>query len=194
MLEFLRAVEDKGHTKLTLEAKRDINWFVKFLPTFNGTTFFTVDQLMCPWNWTPVYRALGPDGVYTITIPIAYKNFNIVHQEMVNILAAIRVWGNQWKHQKVSIACNNEAVVQVLSSGKTRDLTLAAIARNIQFQVALYDIDLKVRHIPGKTNVIADLLSRWALVSQPLKKLQSLLPNHVFLSVNHEYISIDWSI
>ena len=132
--------------------------------------------------------------VDTVTIPIGYQNFNIVHLELVNILAAIRVWANQWKHQKVSIACDNEAVVQVLSSGKTRDLTLAAIARNIQFQVALYDIDLKVRHIPGKANIIADLLSRWALVSQPLKKLQSLLPNHVFLPVNQEYIYIDWSI
>ena len=97
-------------------------------------------------------------------------------------------------HQKVSIACDNEAMVQVHSSGETRDLTLAAIASNIRFQVAMYDIDLKVRHIPSKTNVIPDLLPRWALISKPLMKLQSLLPNHVFLPANQEYISIDWSM
>ena len=82
--------------------------------------------------------------VYTITIPIGYKNFNIVPLEMVSILAAIREWGNQWMYQKVSIACDNEAMVQVLSSGETRDFTLAAIARNIQrsdiFQVKLMSL------------------------------------------------------
>ena len=35
---------------------------------------------------------------------------------------------------------------------------LAAIAQNIQFQAAISNIDLKVNHIPGKVNVIADLL------------------------------------
>ena len=49
------------------------------------------------------------------------------------------------------MACDNQAGVQVLNSGKTRDLTLAAIARNIQFHVATRDIDLRVTHIPGKS-------------------------------------------
>ena len=103
---------------------------------------------MCPWNWIPVCRALGPD---------------VAHIEMVNILVAIRVWGNQCAHTN-SVDCGNEAVVQVLSFGKTKYLTLAAIARNIQHQAGIYHFDFKVTHVPVKTNVIADFLSRWALV------------------------------
>ena len=37
-------------------------------------------------------------------------------------------------------ACDNEAVVHVLNSGRTRDLTLAAIARNIQLQIATCEL------------------------------------------------------
>ena len=61
------------------------------------------------------------------------------------------------ERQKVGIACDNLAVVQVLNIGRTRDLTLAAIARNIQYQAALSNIELKVTHIPGKKNVIQSI-------------------------------------
>ena len=119
-------LEDKGHTKLTLETKRDIKWFVKFLPTFNGTMFF---------YHRPIYVSMELDAslqglwarwglqVYTITILIGYKNFIIVHLEMVNILAAIRVWGNQWMHETVSIVSDNEPVVQVLVRHLVRPAT-----------------------------------------------------------------------
>ena len=72
--------------------------------------------------------------VYALTIPLGYTNFQIVHLQILNILAAIRLWQTQWSDKKVEIACDNQAVVQVLTSGKTRDLTLAAISRNISFQ------------------------------------------------------------
>ena len=82
------------------------------------------------------------------------------------------------ERKKIRIACDNEAVVHVLNSGKTRDLTLAAIARNIQFQVARGDINLQVVHIPGKDNTIADLLSRWAMTEKPHVQLAGWLPHH----------------
>ena len=43
-------------------------------------------------------------------------------------------------------------VVSVLNSGKTQDLTLAAIARNIMMEIAEQDIDLQVIHILGVQN------------------------------------------
>ena len=89
----------------------------------------------------------------------------------------------------MQIACDNQAVVQVLNSGRTRDLTRAAIARNIQFQAALMNISLKVMHIPGKVNTIADLLSRWKT-----DLLNQLLPHHMWVPISHDHIQINWSI
>ena len=33
--------------------------------------------------------------VFALTISIGYQNFDIVHLEMVNTSAAIRIWGDQ---------------------------------------------------------------------------------------------------
>ena len=55
----------------------------------------------------------------------------IVRYEMLNIMVAIRTWGMGWSGKTVLIHCDNEAVVTVLTSGRTKDLTLADIARNI---------------------------------------------------------------
>ena len=46
-------------------------------------------------------------------------------------------------------------------TGSTKDVMLAAIARNIWLEIAKWDIEIKLTHIPGVTNMIADLLSRW---------------------------------
>ena len=51
---------------------------------------------------------------------------NIAHLEILNILVALGVWHQFWANNKVAITCDNEAVVYVLNTGRTRDLTLAA--------------------------------------------------------------------
>ena len=103
---------------------------------------------------------------------------NIAHLEILNILVALRVWHQFWASSKIAIACDNEAVVYVLNTGSTRDLTLAAIARNIQFEASKSNIELQVQLIAGKTNVIADLLSRWTITAHPQIRLHQLLPTH----------------
>ena len=95
--------------------------------------------------------------------PPWYRDFQIVHLEMLNNLVALRVWGSQWCNKRISIACDNQAVVHVLNSGKTRDFVLAAIVCNVQLQLATYNIEISVVHISGKINTVADLLSRWAI-------------------------------
>ena len=81
--------------------------------------------------------------IYSIALHIGYQNYNIVHLEMVKILVAIRTWGQQWKGKNVIIHCANQAVVSVLRSGHTRDMTLAAMARNIIMTIAYQDIELQ---------------------------------------------------
>ena len=38
LVDVLRSMEDRIQVPLTIEAKRDVNWFVKFLPNFNTVT------------------------------------------------------------------------------------------------------------------------------------------------------------
>ena len=197
LLDTLRSMEDKNYTKISIEAKQDINWFSKFISVYNGVTFFHQKPIAHSIELDASLQGLGArwgSEVYTLKIPLGYMNPQIVHLEMLNILAALRVWQEPWKNSKVAIACDNLAVVQVLNSGHTRDLTLAAIARNIQFQIATMNIELKVNHIPGKVNVIADLLSRWNSRPNPHITLRQLLPLHKWVLINESHTMIDWSI
>ena len=197
LLDVLRSMHDKDQVALSQEAQRDINWFQKFLPTFNGITIFDHRPIAHEIELDVCLQGLGArwgSQVFAFPLPLGYLNYNIAHLEMLNILVALRVWQNFWAKSRVRIACDNEAVVQVLGSGRTRDLTLAAIARNIQLQVATWDINLEVIHIPGKENQIADLLSRWNLTENPQGKLLTLLPHHEWVTVHENHLQIDWCI
>ena len=85
------------------------------------------------------------------------------------------------------------SAVLVLTNGKTGDKVLAAIARNIQMQGAMDNVTLKVIHVQGKQNTVADILSRWGL--QPdVQKLTKIIPNPQWITVPSSYTNINWNI
>ena len=118
MLDTLRRHFGTDDIVLDIEFHRDLNWFKKF----NGRAFFyhrpvqaTIELDACLQGLGAIYR----NQVYAIPIPQYCDSFSIVHLEMLNILVAIRVWGNVWKYHRILIKCDNQAVVSVLNSGKT---------------------------------------------------------------------------
>ena len=100
------------------------------------------------------------DIVYTLPNYQHFQIYDIVHLEMTNLIVATKSWASHWSNKRIQLLCDNLAVVQVLNTGKARDSIIAACARNLRLIAALFNIDFIVTHIPGKTNVIADLLSR----------------------------------
>ena len=87
---------------------------------------------------------------------------------------------------------DNQAVVSVLNSGKTQDLTLAAITRNILMDI--YDIELQVVHFLEVDNKIADLFSGWYIyiyISHNLGKIYIFWPNPVWLHLPVDSADID---
>ena len=102
---------------------------------------------------------------------------------------AIRLCVDQWAAQKVVLYRDNQVVVSVLTNGRTKDRTLAAIAINIHMQLALRNINLHFIRILSKNNNIASLLSRWDITPDNLKKLHSLLPSFQFISVPNNMLA-----
>ena len=103
----------------------------------------------------------------------------------------MKVWGHKWAGKCVVIHCDNQAVVTVLNSGRTRDPVLATITRNIALISATKDIELRVVHILGKHNVIADNLSRLAISPQYRHKLFTLIPYHKWIQPPTEALNLD---
>ena len=197
MLDTLRRHFTTDKIMLDIEFHRDLNWFKKFLTKFNGTAFFEHRPVQATIELDACFQVLGAiyrNQVYAFPIPRYCDSFSIVHLEMLNILVAVRVWGILWKHKHILIKCDNQAVVSVLSSGKTQDLTLAAIARNIMMEISEQDIDLQVVHILGVENKIADLLCRWFITKNPGKILSTYVHNPLWMHLHTDIAYIDWAI
>ena len=146
---------------------------------FNGKAFFVHHPVQATIELDACLQGLGAvyaNQVYAVPIPEYCFQFSIVHLERLNILVAIRVWCQYWANKRIIIKCDNQAVVSVLNSGKTQDMTLAAIAWNIMMEAAKHDIDLQVIHILGVDSKIADLLSRWQITKDPEKFFEKVSP------------------
>ena len=84
------------------------------------------------------------------------NEFSIPHYELINVLVALRVW--TWQHKRVVFKVDNLAIVTIYNCGYTRCRHLTTMVRNIWLETAKYDLEM-VKHIPGKVNRMADLLS-----------------------------------
>ena len=197
MLDTLRRHHTRGKIDLDTDFKRDLVWFYKFSIQFNGVAFFDKRSVQATVELDASLTGMGAvwgNMVYAVPLVKTFSMFSIVHWEMFNILIALKVWGHMWKNKKIHIKCDNQAVVSILNTCKSTDKYLRAIARNILFLCAMNDIHLITTHILGKTNIIADILSRWFENSHAAEILHSVLPESIWVKVENCDLNIDWYI
>ena len=201
MLSLFRSSHNHNRIHLTHGFFQDLAWFIKFIPSFNGHTYFnkglpsadnqvfidaSLTGLGAYWNGrayaTPVYSILG------------FK-LGIVQLEMFNILLALRSWAKSWAHQSILIHCDNMAVVQVVRSGKSRDDFLSVCLRNIWLLMAAFDVDLHITHIQGCNNTIADALSRIYSDNPTSSEIFRDIRNKcIFHTIPLQYFNLDLSL
>ena len=136
------------------------------------------------------------DGqVYHCEIPHCYRlSLTIVHFEMLNVMVALRLWGELWENSSVTVHCDNAAMVSVLNSGSSRDPFLAATARTLWLIKAKYNIKLIVKHIRGISNVYADVLSRWSHFKPSNTSVVQFLAACQWHDINIEWLQPDFNI
>ena len=180
MLTVFREHFDKNTIPLTVDFYKDLKWFRFLLKEFNGTSFY---QFPCTNDIIELDACLtglgGRCGLMVYHLPIiqVMPGWTIVHLEMVNIMVATKIWSAHWANKRISIKCDNQAVVQVLNSSRTRDPILATIMRNVWMLAAKFNINMSFVHVMGIHNPVGDLLSRWDGTPRAHTALGSLLPN-----------------
>ena len=102
--------------------------------------------------------------------------YSIEQLQMVNVVVALKVWGQCWANRRLQIFCDNKAVVDVLSFGRAKESILATCARNVWLLIAHWNISLVVSHVQDQENTMTDLLSRWSGTLEESAKLQELVP------------------
>ena len=109
MLTLLRKNAHRNKITLDRDFCKDLNWFLTFLPQFNGIT--CINKTVIPEDHTLHVDAslTGLGGVWSNRvyaspiIQLTYFDLKIVHLEMLNILLPLRKWKQFWLHSTVKI-------------------------------------------------------------------------------------------
>ena len=97
---------------------------------------------------------------YSLPLPDLIQGLvPITQAEMFNIVVALQMWAHCWQDKVIAVRCDNESAVYVCNTGKTRDTFLNICLQRIWHLTSKYNIDLRLSHISGKSNVVADALS-----------------------------------
>ena len=186
---FFRRLLDTAHTvhrphhwvTLTRDTKRDLDWWLSVLPSWNGTA-----PLIHPAWLPPADLHLHTDAStvglggccgnswFSEPWPAATLEWaaSISWLEMIPILAACLLWGHHWSGLSVLMHCDNSGVVGAWEKGWSRDRRLMSLIRQTLFVAARYSFALRVSHVRGTDNAAADALSRLQV-----SRFRSLLPS-----------------
>ena len=161
MLQTLRDHHDVDHIYPSKGFYQHLLWFLKFLQSFNGVIQFCKDPVAYVVHVDATLSHIGGawgSRVYASEIP--FNDLAITQCEMYNIVVAAKLWGHEWRDKVVNIKCDNKSAVAVCSTGKTKNEFLNVCLYNLWLITAKYNIGLRVSHIKGVNNVVADALSR----------------------------------
>ena len=166
----LSAFRREGHPiRLNREFHLDLSWWLEFFQSWNGYSL-----LLSPC-WAPIpdlhvsSDAAGSVGYGAILSKDWFAGrwsplqipLSITYKELFPIVLAASRWGHQWSTKRVEFCSDNTAVVEVLRSGTSRDSNLMVLLRHLSLLAARHSFVFTARHIPGKSNAIADAISRF---------------------------------
>ena len=80
------------------------------------------------------------------------QNLHINCLELPTIVVSLRTWGKYMTGKRILFFCDNEASVQDLNSGSTRDAFMQNCLREICFYAANLQFEVKAKHISGENN------------------------------------------
>lgn len=80
--------------------------------------------------------------------------------EAFSVALAARRWAPLWRNKRVLILCDNATTVSCLNKCSARNAILMTFLRELFWLSAKFNFHLVARHIPGKSNVLADHVSR----------------------------------
>ena len=165
LIDAAAAVRDLDHwVHLNSAARADLAWWHTFLGFWDGKSFmppsgrrlFITSDASGSWGCGAAYQNLW----FQLQWSESWENLPIAPKELVPIVIAVILWGPYWVGRHICCLCDNTAVVAVVNKRATRDSALSHLLRLLAFALAVLDITLTARHLPGAQNTSADALSR----------------------------------
>ena len=171
MLEFMRDLPQTGQYEVTDDFRKDLLWWRKFLPRYNGVSMMALEEWSAPDQIFATDACLTGYGCWypernefihnTFPSIVLEQQLSINALEMLTIMIGCKVWGRFWRGKRIVVHCDNETSVLCLNKGRAWDSFLLACLREIEMLAATHEFELRGNWIAGVENRIPDALSRW---------------------------------
>ena len=167
------------HITLNTETKADLEWWLNFLPLWNGKYKILSPNIELAPDmqlYTDASGTLGL-GIYfkgkwvSCSWPAHVQALSIQWKELFPIYVACRLWAHIFSGKRMLFHCDNLAVVNIWSSRSSKCPKVMSLLRKLFFISAKFEFTVFVDHIPGTDNSIADSLSR-----QQVARFRELAP------------------
>ena len=150
---------------LSKDFKADVEWWLMYLPTWNGISVFYEDEwvssdAMDLFTDASDQAVSGYFNRSWFVLPVSTQH-SINWRELYAIVVAAATFGMHWQGKRINFHCDNMSVVYVLSSGTSRNPDLMCLVRELFFVAAMYQFEFRATYINTKVNLIADSLSRY---------------------------------
>ena len=101
-----------------------------------------------------------------------HVRISMPYLELHALTHAAVVWGHLWKGKNITFRCDAEAAVIAVQKMRSRRDSMSALLRLLYATAARHDFQFSCIHVAGKTNIVADALSRGCT----LQELRRVLP------------------
>uniref|UniRef100_UPI0037E76AD8 uncharacterized protein n=1 Tax=Semicossyphus pulcher TaxID=241346 RepID=UPI0037E76AD8 len=149
----------------------DLSFWSLLLEHWNGITFFYDDLVHSSDSlkfFTDAAPSVGFGGFFqgqwfADHWPPAFSGFDqsSALYEIYPVAVACHVWGQHWKRKRISVLCDNQAVVSMINRGRSSSKDIMPFLRSITWSSITHNFIITARHVPGHYNKLADSLSRF---------------------------------
>ena len=155
------------HLRLSREARSDLEWWFRFASSWSGISIMRSARKSIPemhltsdasgkWGCGAFYN----QHWFQLKWVGEIEGAHITIKELVPVVIAAALWGEEWSGKTVQANCDNAAVVAILNSETSKDAEVMHLVRCLAFLKAKWEFVLVAAHIPGIMNDLADALSR----------------------------------
>src|SRR6202040_763139 len=149
----------------------DLKWWNQFLVQFNGVSMIPDSEwtpawskecelytdacksgygarwgkqyLYGKWNESQMHKVQGKDGIAIAVL------------ELCGVVIAAMTWGSKWKGKRITVRCDNTAVVAAINSGFCQNELLMELVRELWFTCCTHSFEIRAVHVAGVLNVDA---------------------------------------
>jgi hypothetical protein len=157
------------HISINKEAKADMAAWLTFLSSYNGITVFPETDVSDSELLNLYSDAAGSLGFSTVFgakwfadhWPQEMAPLHITFKEFLPITLMVEIWGPFFKNKRILFHCDNSAVVEIVNKQSCKEPHTMSLVRRFVMASLQFNFIFKAKHIPGKTNIVADKLSRF---------------------------------